>query len=157
MTEPEERYALYQLTRTREMKLWKHAANMDEVLGCAAGVAVLADGTVARLDAAHTALCTTDDATVYADCGALVARDAATGKYALFVLGDQHYDFAYDRIAPVPSEIQWAEHRNGIYNLLTVTGMAYPLPLSHYFLLEKDGAQEMVALSTGSVYPLRLQ
>lgn len=157
VTEPEERYALYQLARTGEMKLWKHAADMEEVLGCAAGVAVLAGGEVVRLDNAHTSLGTTDDATVYADCGALVARDPATGKYALFVGGDQHYDFAYDRIAPVPSDIHWAQRDNGLYHELTVTGMAYPLPLSHYFALQKGAAQEMVALSTGSVYPLRLQ
>ncbi len=157
VTEPEERYALYTLTRGGEMKLWKHAADMDGVLGCAAGVAVMAGGEVVRLDAAHTSLCVTDDAAVYADCGALVVRDPATGKYALFVGGEQHYDFAYDRIAPVPSDIQWAESANGLYRVLTVTGMAYPLPLSHYFALEKDGAKEMVALSTGSVYPLRLQ
>jgi hypothetical protein len=157
VTEPAERYALYEITRTGGMKLWKHASGMDEVLGCAAGVAVLADGTVVRLNGAHTVLCQTDEATVYADCGALVARDPATGKYALFVGGDQHYDFAYDRIAPVASDIRWAQFDSGLYHALSVTGMAYPLPLSHYFMLEKDGQKEMVALSTGSTYPLRLQ
>lgn len=153
---PEERYALYRLTRDGDMSLWKHASNMDEVTGCAAGVAVLADGSVVRLDQEHTVLCTTDAAAVYADCGALVARDPATKLYALYVYGEQQYDFAYDSIAPVPSDIQWAESGGGLYRLLHVTGRAYPLPLSHYFALTRGDAQDLVALSTGSVYPLLL-
>lgn len=153
---PEERYALYRLTRDGGMSLWKHAQDMDEVVGCAAGVAVLQDGSVVRLDEAHTVLCVTDAAAAYADCGALVAHDASTGLYALFVYGEQQYGFAYDSIAPVPSDIQWAESGGGQYRLLHVTGRPYPLPLSHYFALTRGDAQDLVALSTASVYPLLL-
>lgn len=153
---PDERYALYRLTRDGDMSLWKHAADMDEVAGCAAGVAVLNDGSVVRLNKEHTVLCTTDEAAVYADCGALVARDPATKLYGLYVYGDKQYDFAYDSIAPVASDIRWAESGGGLYRLLHVTDRPYPLPLSHYFTLIQGDAQDLVALSTGSVYPLLL-
>ena len=155
-TNLEERFALYELTRTGEMKLWRHTPDMSDVLGCAGGVAVLATGDVVRLDGEHTVLCTSDDVSAYVDCAAVVARDTQTGQYGMFVNGEQQYDFAYDSIAPVATDITWTPHQNGLYRQLTVTGMAYPLPLSHYFALQKGEQKEMVALSTGSVYPLLL-
>ncbi|MEA4927888.1 MAG: hypothetical protein VB104_04345 [Candidatus Limiplasma sp.] len=156
VADPTERYALYVLSQDGEMKLWRHAADMSDVLGCAAGLACLTTGEVVRLDSQPTTLCITDDAAIYADCGALVARDPQTGKYGLFVNGEQHYDFAYDSIAPVPSDLQWEPLQNGFYTRYTVTDAAYPLPLSHYFALTKGDSQEMVALSTATVYPLLL-
>ena len=156
VTDPEERFALYELNRTGGMTMWRHAANMDDVLGCASNVAIMSTGELIRLDGSQTVLCTADDVSAYVDCGAIVARDPATGKYGLFVNGEQHYDFAYDNIGPVASDIQWARAENGLYKQYTVIGLAYPLPLSHYFALQKGEEQEMVALSTGSVYPLLL-
>ena len=155
-TDPDERYTLYELTRTGEMKLWKHSADTSEVLGCAAGIALMNTGDLIRLGGDHTPLCTANDVAVYADCGAVVARDIQTGKYGLFVNGEQRYDFAYDSIAPVVSDIQWATEQVGFYQLHNVTGRAYPLPLAYYFSLNKGETQEMVALSAGSAYPLLL-
>ncbi|MCE5344098.1 MAG: hypothetical protein LLF96_11035 [Eubacteriales bacterium] len=157
VTTPAERYALYELTRDGTATMWWHTADMNAVLGCACGVVQMDDGRMILLDGQQTVLCTTDDVAVYVDCGAIVARDPATGKYGLFVNGDPHYDFAYDSIAPVQtSDIRWREEKDGFYRQYTVTGVAYPLPLSHYFELVRDDAQEMVALSTSSIYPLLL-
>ncbi len=157
VTDPEDRYALYELTQSGVMKMWKHAADMSEVLGCANGVACLSDGRLILLDGQQTELARTDNVAVYADCGAMVVRDPQTGKYGLFVNGARHYDSVYDSIAPVDTpDIHWAEASNGFYRQYTVTGMAYPLPLSHYFVLTKGDSKEMVALSTASVYPLML-
>ena len=38
-----------------------------------------------------------------------------------------------------------------------MTGATYPQPLSHSFVLERDGQSEYVALSTQSCYPIRLE
>ena len=155
VTDPEDRYTLYEMTRSGVMKMWKHAADMSEVLGCANGIACLSDGRLILLDGRQTELTQTDDVSVYADCGAMVVRDPQTGKYGLFVNGARHYDSVYDSIAPVETpDIQWHMEENGLYRQYTVTGMAYPLPLSHYFVLTKGDSEEMVALSTASVYPL---
>ena len=156
VTVPEERYALYTLTRSGEMKLWKHAPDMEDVVGCAAGMALMANGDLVRLETKPSVLFQCDEVTVYADCGAVVARDSQTGKVGLFVHGELHYDFAYDSITPIAAEIQWQGEAQGAFRLLKVTGMPYPLPLSHYFALQKDDAQEMVALSSISVYPMLL-
>ncbi len=157
VTNPEERYALYVLTRDGRMSLWEHAADMNSVLGCACGVVYRSDGRLLLLDDARTQLCVADDVSVYADCGAVVARDAATGKRGLFVDGVRQYDFDYDGIGPnATDEPLWRLEADGAYKLYTVTGMAYPLPLSHYFIFTKGGTTETVALSTASVYPLML-
>lgn len=157
VTDPEERYALYELNQDGGMTLWRHTADMSDVLGCACGVAVMSDGELILLDGEQTTLCASDDVAAYVDCGAIVARDPDTGKYGLFVNGEQQYDFAYDSIAPVASDdVQWHQEDNAFYHQYTVTGMAYPLPLSHYFQLKKGDTEEMVALSTTSVYPLLL-
>lgn len=156
VTDKEERYTLYELARDGTMTLWRHTADMSDVLGCASGVAYLASGELILLDSRQTVLCTSDDVLNYVDCAAVVARDSVTGLYGLFVNGEQQYDFAYDSIAPVVSDIQWAQTGTQPYRQFTVTGRTYPLPLSHYFALRRDTSEEMVALSTGSVYPLQL-
>ncbi|HNW86315.1 MAG TPA: hypothetical protein PLP25_08545 [Candidatus Limiplasma sp.] len=156
VSDPTERYALYELTQEGQMKMWEHTADMNGVLGCATGLACMQTGELITLDGTKTVLCTSDSVTAYVDCGAVVARDPSTGRYGLFVNGMQKYGFDYESIAPVPSDIQWTTTQNGLYQQATVTGLAYPLPLSHYFALQKNGEQEMVALSTRSVYPLLL-
>ena len=97
----------------------------------------------------------------YLDCDTLVVRDAESGKYGLFVQGEQHYDYIYDSIRPVESDIQWAEKTlegaGGTFTVHAVTNAAYPQPLSHSFVLERDGQCEYVALSTQSCYPIRLE
>lgn len=45
---------------------------------------------------------------------------------------------------------------NGALGINAVAGADYPQPLSHYFVLEKDGQVEYVALSTNSAYPIAL-
>lgn len=156
VSDTEERYTLYELARDGTMTLWRHTADMSDVLGCASGVAYLTSGELIRLDGHQTVLCTSDDVLNYVDCAAVVARDSVTGLYGLFVNGEQQYDFAYDSIAPVASDIQWAQTGDTPYRQFTVTGRTYPLPLSHYFALRRDTSEEMVALSTSSVYPLQL-
>ena len=151
-----QRYTLYEIDRQGEMKLWRHAADMNDVFGCACGVAVMKTGELILLDGKQTTLCTTDEASAYVDCGAMVVRDTQTGKYGLYVNGEQHYGFEYDSIAPVMSDIRWDSTNNGFYRQYTASGITYPLPLSHYFTLKKGESQEMVALSTASVYPLLL-
>ena len=37
-----------------------------------------------------------------------------------------------------------------------VSGASYPQPLSHSFVLERNGQREYVALSTESYYPIHL-
>ena len=90
-----------------------------------------------------------------------MVKDAQTGKYGLFVAGEQHYDFIYDSIRPVECDIEWAEKAisgpGGTFTVHAVTGAAYPQPLSHSFVLERDGQSEYVALSTQSCYPIRLE
>ncbi len=157
VTDTDERYTLYELSQDGTMKLWRHTADMSDVLGCAAGIACMRNGELIALDGEQTVLYTSDDVTVYADCGAVVVRDAQTGLYGLYVNGELNYDFAYDSIAPIQStRAVWRQETNGIYKQYTVSGMAYPQPLSHYFQLTKGDETETVALATDSVYPLVL-
>ncbi len=155
--DPEERYALYELTRDGEMTLWKHAADTAEVVGSAYDAVCLNTGEVVLLDGQRTVLCQSDDVTIYLDCDALVARDPATGLYALYVHNEQHYDYAYASIAPVAEQIPWARRVSGGLTLCAVSGASYPQALSYHFALTKpDGQEERVALSTASVYPVPL-
>jgi len=157
VTDPEARYTLYELTPDGGMDLWRHTADTEDVLGCACGVACMADGELILLDGQQTVLCETDDVSVYADCGAVVARDPQTGLYGLYVGGELHDDFLYDSIAPNAADGPlWQGETNGMYTQYTVAGVDYPLPLSHYFQFTGNGTQETVALSTVSVYPLLL-
>lgn len=157
VTDTDERYTLYELSQDGAMQLWRHTADMSDVLGCAAGVACMSNGELIALDGEQTVLCTSDDVSVYADCGAVVVRDAQTGLYGLYVNGELNYDFAYDSIAPIQSaSVVWQQETNGIYKQYTVSGMAYPQPLSHYFQLTKGDETETVALATDTVYPLVL-
>ncbi|MBE5800959.1 MAG: hypothetical protein E7319_01590 [Clostridiales bacterium] len=165
LSTPETRYTLYIATAEGNTVKWRDAADDQGVVACAMGLAYLQNGELYLLDQvvqnpAADPLLTTDQLTVYADCDAMVVRDPQSGKYALYVHGEQHYDFLYDSILPVESEIAWQgttfNGPAGQATVLSVRGAAYPLPLSHYFVLTRDGAQEHVALSTGSNCPIIL-
>ncbi|MDD3410376.1 MAG: hypothetical protein PHY12_06170 [Eubacteriales bacterium] len=157
VADPDERYTLYELSAAGETKLWAHAADTEDVVGSACGAAWLKSGELRLLDGQQTVLvASTDDVRAYVDCGALVVRDPATGLYALFVDGEQHYDFAYSSIEPAESDLAWTSVGENGWTLYTMADAAYPQPLSHYFALRRESGQEMVALSTTSVFPVRL-
>jgi len=156
----DDRYLLYVIGEDGSMSRWLAAADMQDVVGAACGMAYMSDGSLYQLPETSAPVCQSSDVTVYLDCDALVIRSPETGKYGLFVHGEQHYDFAYDAIYPLESDITWAEKKLGageaLMTVKAVEGAAYPQPLSHSFVLEKDGQMEYVALSTQSSYPIRL-
>ena len=152
----EDRYALYELNRAGQTRLWLHAADTTDVVGSACGVAYLKSGDVVMLDGAQTVLCQSNEVQIYVDCAAMVVRSPENQLLALYVNNEQHYDYAYDDIAPIPSDIRWKAETNGGLTLYAVEGAAYPQPLSHYFSLNRSEGQEQVALSTTSVYPVEL-
>lgn len=160
VADAEERYLLYVLDSDGTMTKWRNAPDMSEVVGSACGAAYMSSGELYRLDNTEEPLAVTDQVDVYLDCDAMVVRDPESGKYGLFVHGEQHYDFEYDSIEPVACDIEWAEKpeigAGGNFTLHAVTNAAYPQPLSHYFVLAKDGQEEYVALSTSSAYPIVL-
>ena len=111
-------------------------------------------------DPAALPLCTTANVRFYTDCGAVVVQDAATGKYALYVNGERHYDYVYDSILPVESDVRWQGDilpgSAGQAMVLTVSGASYPQPLSHYFVLTRGATEEYVALSAVTNCPILL-
>ena len=156
----EQRYLLYVIGADGTMSRWLTAMDTRDVTAAACGMAYMNDGRLYRLPDTSAPVATTDEVDVYLDCDAMVVRDPQSGKYGLFVHGEQHYDFAYDSIRPVESDMQWAgrafEGEGGSFTVRAVTGATYPQPLSHSFVLERDGQSEYVALSTQTVYPIRL-
>ncbi len=157
LTNPEERYILYVLSTGGEMAKWKNTADTQGVVGAACGMVYMDTGELIALSDYSQPLCYTDDVSIYLDCEALVVRERESGKCGLFVGGEQHYDFTYDSILPVECDIRWRQQGDSRFKLYAVTGARYPLPLSHYFRLMKGDEQEMVALSTGSVYPAAIE
>lgn len=158
----QQRYLLYVLSETGDMSRWLAAGDMTDVTASACGMAYMKDGSLYCLPDVSTAVANSAEVHAWLDCGALAVRDSASGKYGLFVNGEQHYDFLYDSIRPVDSDITWAQKtlagEGGSFTIHAVSGAAYPLPLSHSFVLTKeDGQNEYVALSTLSSYPFRLE
>ena len=157
----DQRYLLYVLGQDGTMSRWLATPGMDDLVASACGVAYLASGEMYLLPDTSAPLAVSPEIDAYLDCGALVVKDAESGKYGLFVEGEQHYDYIYDSIRPVESDIQWTEKAisgtGGTFTVHAVTGAAYPQPLSHSFVLERDGQCEYVALSTQSCYPIRLE
>lgn len=156
----DDRYLLYVISSDGSMSRWLAAADMSDAVGAACSMAFMKDGSIYRLPDTSTPVCTAAEATVYLDCDAMVVRDPLSGKYGLFVHGEQHYDFMYDSIRPLESNIVWDAQtlRSGAMELTVkaVSGAAYPQPLSHSFVLERAGQTEYVALSTQSSCPIRL-
>lgn len=156
----DERYLLYVIGADGEMRRWLVTPDMEDVIASACGVAYMRGGDLYHLPHTDAPIAQSPHVEAYLDCGALVVKDAQSGKYGLFVHGEQHYDFAYDAIQPVPSDIRWTEKtlqgEGGTFVMHAVEGAAYPQPLSHSFVLEKDGQSEYVALSTLSSYPILL-
>ncbi len=159
--DPEQRYLLYILGNDGTMSRWLTAADTLDVVASACGMAYMNPGDMYKLPDTSAPLVTTPKVDAYLDCGALVVQDPQTGKFGLYVHGEQHYDLVYDRIAPVECDVQWAQEtyqgEAGSFTMHAVTGAPYPQPLSHSFVLEKDGQSEYVALSTLSSYPIRLE
>ena len=155
-----QRYLLYVLGTDGTMSRWIASDDMSDAVVCALGIAYMDDGSLYRLPDTSAPMLTSPEVHAYLDCDAMIVRDPLSGKYGLFVHGEQHYDFAYDSIRPVESDIQWAEKTlsgsGGSFTLHAVTGHSYPQPLSHSFVLEKGEQREYVALSTLSSCPIRL-
>ncbi len=156
----DDRYLLYVIGQDGTMTRWLAAGDMQDAVGAACGMAYMSNGDVYRLPDTTEPVATTSEITVYADCDAVVIRDEQTGKYGLFVHGEQHYDFVYDAIHPLESDITWAEKKlaadGAVMTVKAVSGASYPQPLSYSFVLEREGGMEYVALSTTSSYPIRL-
>ena len=159
------RYILYLLDGRGEGAAvkWKDAADTGEVLTAALGMVCLQNGEVYSIaslleDPAAAPLCTAGEVRFYADCNAMVLKDAATGKYALYVDGRQHYGFVCDSIRPVESDVRWQGQPLAgeacTATVYSVRGADYPLPLSYYFVLTRDGAEEYLALSAASNCPV---
>jgi len=155
-----DRYLLYVIGRDGQMTRWLAAGHMDDVVAAVGGMAYMSDGALYHLPDTEQPLAHTAEVIAYPDCGAMVVKDPESGKYGLFVNGEQHYLYAYDSIRPLESELVWLEKTMGAetasLTLRTVSPSEYPLPLSHSFVLEKDGQSEYVALSTQSSYPILL-
>lgn len=156
----DQRYLLYVLGEDGAMTRWLAADDMTDAVVSAGGMAYMKNGDLYKLPDTATPLLNTQQLDLYLDCDAMVVKDAATGKYGLFVHGDQHYGYVYDSIYPVKSDIPWRKveltGENAHCTLHAVETDAYPLPLSHSFVLERDGQYEYVALSTESTYPILL-
>jgi hypothetical protein len=123
-------------------------------------MAYMSNGDLYHLPDTAAPVASSPEVTVYADCDAVVVRDGLSGKYALFVHGEQHYEFVYDSIHPLESDINWAEKKlasgGAVMTVKAVSGASYPQPLSYSFVLEREGQLEYVALSTTSSYPILL-
>jgi len=156
----DERYLLYVIGEDGSMNRWLSAGNMDDVVAAVCGMAYMSDGSIYHLPDTTAPICQSTEVTAYLDCDAMVVRDPATGKYGLYVHGEQHYECAYDAIHPLKSDLTWAEKKMGrtgaLLTLKAVSGAEYPQPRSYSFVLEKDGKSEYVALSASSSYPIRL-
>lgn len=159
------RYTLYVLDSKGNTVKWQDAADDRGVVASALGMAYMQSGELYQLsrllkDPAAEPLCLTSNVRFYTDCAAMVVQDAVSGKYALYVNGEQHYDFVYDSILPVESDVRWQADiltgTTGQAMVLAVDGGSYPQPLSHYFVLTRDGAQEYVALSAVTNCPILL-
>ena len=156
----DQRYLLYVLGKDGSMSRWLAAGHMKDAVAAVGGMAYMHDGSLYRLPDTSAPVLKSPRVDAYLDCDALVVQDAHSGKYGLLVHGEQHYDCVYDSIRPVESDIQWAKKTLGngtaLMNIYAVSGVSYPQPRSHSFLLEKDGQREYVALSAISSYPIRL-
>ena len=156
----ENRYLLYVIAQDGSMSRWLAAGDMQDAVAAVNGMAYMSDGSVYRLPDTSAPVFVSSEIIAYPDCDAMVVRDEASGKYGLFVRGEQHYDYAYDSIHPLESDMEWAEKSLGsgsaVITLRAVSGAAYPQPLSHSFVLEKDGVKEYVALSANTSCPILL-
>ena len=123
-------------------------------------MAYMSDGALYHLPETTAPIARSPEVTAYPDCDAMVVRDPETGKYGLFVHGEQHYEYAYDAIHPLKSDLSWAEKNMGragaMLTIRVVADAGYPQPVSYSFVLERDGQSEYVALSAVSSYPIRL-
>lgn len=156
----DQRYLLYVLSADGTVSRWLACDDMTDVVGSACSMTYTADGSVYHLPDTSAPIAHSSAVSIYPDCDAMVVCDSQTGKYGLFVRGEQHYDFAYDSIRPVDSDIVWEtktlDGPAGSLTICAASGISYPQPLSHSFVLEKNGQREYVALSTLSSYPIRL-
>ena len=155
-----DRYLLYVIGEDGRMTRWLSAGDMEDAVAAVCGMAYMKDGSVYHLPDTAQPICQSPEVTAYLDCDAMVVRHPETGKYGLFVHGEQHYDYAYDAIHPLKSDLAWDEKTMGrsgaLLTLKAVSNAVYPQPLSYSFVLEKDGESEYVALSASSSYPIRL-
>ena len=159
----DQRYLLYVLGQDGTMSRWLAKPGMDDLVASACGVAYMA----LRRDlpfAGHVRAAgyASPQVDAYLDCDALVGqrrgerqiRPVRAGRAALrFYLrqhpsGGERHSVGTQR----PSAA-----RAAAFTVHAVTGAAYPQPLSHSFVLERDGQSEYVALSTQSCYPIRLE
>ncbi|MDD3337010.1 MAG: hypothetical protein PHI98_16130 [Eubacteriales bacterium] len=158
LVDTDARYGLYVADAQGTAEKWRESASMSDVVATACGMVYFDSGELYLLNQLDAPLLSTSEVKVYVDCDAMVVRDSLSGKYGLFVHGEQHYDFTYDSIEPVSSDIVWDVQRRegtgGTAELYYVSGASYPQPLSHYFLLKTGDTEEYVALSSSSNCPM---
>jgi len=154
VTDTQTRYALYLLYQNGETERLSYEASIDTVLESVCGMAFMQDGGMYRQEDGLTYLLQTDEAAAYVNCGALVVRDPETQLYGLFVDGVQQYDFEFDSIKPMTSDLQWTAYENGYVTRYAVAGETYPLPRSYSFILKKGDTQQIVSIAASSVYPI---
>ena len=156
----DDRYLLYVIGQDGSMVRWLSTGHMEDAVAAVCGLAYMSDGTLYRLPDTDAPICQSAQVTAYPDCDAVVVRDPASGKYGLFVHGEQHYGFEYDAIHPLESDIAWSQKTlvsgSAQLTVRAVGASAWPLPLSHSFVLEKNGQSEYVALSAQSASPILL-
>lgn len=156
----DERYLLYVIGEDGSMNRWLSAGHMEDAVAAVCAMAYMSDGSLYRLPKVDEPLLCSPEVIAYPDCDALVVKDPLSGKYGLFVHGEQHYAYAYDSIRPLPSDLVWTEKTlAGASSSLTiraVNGADGVLPLSCSFVLEGEDGCEYVALSAVSSCPIRL-
>ncbi|MBE0600997.1 MAG: hypothetical protein IH607_04360, partial [Firmicutes bacterium] len=156
ITGTDNRYALYMLYRDGTTKRLHYVPDTDGFIQSVCGLAFTPDGEMHTQDEALSFVMTTDQATAYVNCGALVARDPETGLYGLYVDGVLKYPFEFDSIAPMASVLQWEDTQVGYVTLRTVAGISYPLPRSYNFILRKGDSEQIETIAAVNVYPVIL-
>lgn len=155
----DQRYLLYVMGEDGTLTRWMSAPDMTGLIGAVCGMACLNDGSLYALPDTETPVAHIRQADAYPDCGAVVAQDAQTGLYGLFVDGRPLYECVYDGISPVESDLNWNSISLGngeIGLMIHAVAETYPQPLAYSFALEKDGTVEYVSLSAQSDCPVRL-
>ena len=153
----EDRYLLYLLSKDGENTRLSSYDSTNNVIYSIGSLAFLENGEIYHMPSMDEPIAKTDEAYYYPDCDALIVKDGNTGKYAMYVAGKQHYDYSFDRIAPVESELLFTSFKKGYVQINLLTDDTFPLPHTHFFELEKEGEIGYVSLAAVSEYPIALE
>lgn len=152
-----ERYYLYQLSADGTSTMLQRCADMRGVEFAASQMVLWSGGDLCALNQPEVALGNVSEIRCYPDCRMVAARDRQTGKMGLFLDGKLMYDFLYDDIAPVASDLDWLTNTKGAVTLCTLGGEAYPAPLNCYFMLSLGDGGDVVGFAVASRYPCPME